>query len=120
MHGDLVIPGLADPTADGRRPWSRLLTEDVTWSMPPWYHGLAAVTYFAVRIPLAGCGSWRHVPTSANGQAAVAAYLWNDDAGRHVGWSINVLTLRGEQISEVTTFIGREHIARFGLPASLP
>ena len=100
-----------------------LLTEDVTWSMPPlahWYHGLDAVTDFAVQVPLTGCGSWRHLPTSANGQLAVGCYLWDDDAGAHLGWSINVLTLRGEHIAEVTTFIGPEHIARFGLPASLP
>jgi len=100
-----------------------LLTDDVTWSMPPlphWYRGLAAVTDFAVAVPLTGCGSWRHVPTSANGQPAVGGYLWDDAASAHVGWSVNVFTLRGEQISEITTFIGAEHIARFGLPASLP
>jgi RNA polymerase sigma-70 factor (ECF subfamily) len=100
-----------------------LLTEDVTWSMPPlahWYHGLEAVTDFAVRVPLTGCGSWRHLPTSANGQPAVACYLWNDDAGAHLAWSINVLTLRGEQIAEITSFIGRDNFAPFGLPDSLP
>ncbi|GAA3806265.1 sigma-70 family RNA polymerase sigma factor [Sphaerisporangium flaviroseum] len=99
-----------------------LLTEDVTWSMPPlahWYHGLEAVTDFAVRIPLTGCGSWRHVPTSANGQPAVGSYLWDDDAGAHLAWAINVLTLRGERIAEITTFIGLEHFTPFGLPASL-
>jgi len=100
-----------------------LLTEDVTWSMPPlphWYRGLEAVTDFAMAVPLTGCGSWRHVPTSANGQPAVGGYLWDDDAAAHVGWSVNVFTLRGERIAEITTFIGAEHIARFGLPASLP
>jgi RNA polymerase sigma-70 factor (ECF subfamily) len=100
-----------------------LLTEDVTWSMPPlahWYHGLEAVTDFAVQVPLAGCGSWRHVPTSANSQPAVGLYLWNDDANAHLGWSITVLTLRGERIAEISTFIGREHVAAFGLPTSLP
>jgi RNA polymerase sigma-70 factor (ECF subfamily) len=100
-----------------------LLTEDVTWSMPPlphWYSGLEAVTDFAVRVPLTGCGSWRHLPTSANSQPAVGCYLWNEDAGTHVGWSINVLTLRGEQIAEVTSFVGREHFATFGLPDAQP
>jgi RNA polymerase sigma-70 factor (ECF subfamily) len=100
-----------------------LLTEDVTWSMPPlahWYHGLEAVTDFAVQVPLTGCGSWRHLPTSANGQPAVGFYLWNDDAGAHLSWSINVLTLRGEQIAEITSFIGPDHFVPFGLPASLP
>ena len=100
-----------------------LLTEDVTWSMPPlahWYHGLEAVTDFAVQVPLTGCGSWRHLPTSANGQPAVGFYLWNEDAGAHLSWSINVLTLRGEQIAEITSFIGPDHFVPFGLPASLP
>ena len=99
-----------------------LLTEDVTWSMPPrphWYHGIDAVTDFLVRVPLTTCGSWRHVPTSANGQPAVGCYLWDDTAGVHRAWSINVLSLRGEQIAEVTSFIGEEHFAPFGLPTSV-
>ncbi|MFD1540936.1 sigma-70 family RNA polymerase sigma factor [Nonomuraea guangzhouensis] len=100
-----------------------LLTEDVTWSMPPlphWYHGLDAVTDFAVRVPLTSCGSWRHRPATANGQPAVACYLRNDDAGAHVAWSINVLTLSGERIAEITSFVGPEHFTPFGLPSSLP
>jgi RNA polymerase sigma-70 factor (ECF subfamily) len=99
-----------------------LLTEDVTWSMPPmahWYRGVEAVMDFAVQVPLTGCGSWRHLPTSANGQPAVGCFLWNDDAGAHVGWSINVLTLRDERIAEITSFVGLEHFAVFGLPKSL-
>jgi RNA polymerase sigma-70 factor (ECF subfamily) len=46
--------------------------------------------------------------------------LWNDDAGAHLAWSINVLTLRGEHIAQITSFIGPDHFAPFGLPASLP
>jgi len=100
-----------------------LLTEDVTWSMPPlahWYRGIEAVTDFAVRLPLTGCGSWRHLATGANGQPAVGSYLWNDDAGAHLSWSIDVLTLRDTQIAEITSFLGGDHFPRFGLPASLP
>ncbi|MBK1787768.1 sigma-70 family RNA polymerase sigma factor [Prauserella cavernicola] len=100
-----------------------LLTEDVTWSMPPlphWYQGLDAVTDFAVAVPLGSCGSWRHLPTTANGQPAVGAYLWNEAQGVHAGWSITALTLRGDRIAELTTFIGAEHLAAFGLPPSLP
>jgi RNA polymerase sigma-70 factor (ECF subfamily) len=99
-----------------------LLTEDVTWSMPPlphWYHGLEAVTDFAVRVPLTACGSWRHVALSANGQAAVASYSRQGDADRYLCWSINVLTLRDDRICEVTSFIGPDHFAAFGLPVSL-
>lgn len=49
-----------------------LLTEDVTFSMPHWYRTAKPVMDFAVRVPLTGCGSWRHLTTSANGQPAVA------------------------------------------------
>ncbi|MBN9098559.1 MULTISPECIES: sigma-70 family RNA polymerase sigma factor [unclassified Pseudonocardia] len=100
-----------------------LLTEDVTWSMPPlprWYRGIDAVMDFVVAVPLGSCGAWRHVPTSANGQPAVAAYLRPGDTGAHDAWSINVLTMRGDRIAEVTSFIGAEHFAAFGLPPSLP
>ncbi|TQM03037.1 sigma-70 family RNA polymerase sigma factor [Pseudonocardia kunmingensis] len=100
-----------------------LLTEDVTWSMPPlpqWYRGLGPVTDFAVRVPLTGCGSWRHIETSANGQPAVACYLRGDGSDVHRAWSINVLTLRGARIAEITSFIGQEHFPAFGLPAELP
>ncbi|PZG37458.1 RNA polymerase subunit sigma-70 [Spongiactinospora gelatinilytica] len=99
-----------------------LLTEDVTWSMPPiphWYHGIEAVTDFAVRVPLATCGSWRHRHVSANGRPAVACYLRRDGTDEHRAWSINVLTLRGDRIGEITSFLGGEHFARFGLPTVL-
>ena len=100
-----------------------LLAQDVTWSMPPlphWYHGLTAVSDFAVRVPLTGCGSWRHLPASANGQPAVAFYLRDDDAAGYLSWSVTVLTLRGDRIAEITSFIGHGHFATFGLPSALP
>jgi RNA polymerase sigma-70 factor (ECF subfamily) len=104
-----------------------LLTEDVTWSMPPmahWYAGIGPVTAFARAVPLGGdCGSWRHLEVTANGQVAVAAYRRAPDEpadAPHTPWSIDVLTLRGDRIAEVTSFIGAEHHARFGLPDSLP
>ncbi|WP_440107199.1 sigma-70 family RNA polymerase sigma factor [Streptosporangium sp. H16] len=100
-----------------------LLTEDVTWSMPPmahWYRGLEAVTDFAVRVPLTSCGSWRHLPAGANGQPGVGCYRWDEDAAAYLAWSVNVFTLRGERIAGITSFIGSDHFVRFGLPASLP
>ena len=100
-----------------------LLTEDVTWSMPPmphWYRGLDAVTDFAVRVPLTTCGDWRHVPVTANGQPAVASYLRDTGAGPYLRWSVTVLTLRDDRISEITSFVGDEHFDPFGLPVSLP
>jgi hypothetical protein len=100
-----------------------LLTEDVTWSMPPlphWYHGIEAVTDFAVRVPLTRCPSWRYLPASGNGQPAVAFYVGNNDSRPHSAWSIKVLTLRGEHIADITSFLGSDHFASFGLPAALP
>ncbi len=99
-----------------------LLTEDVTWSMPPlprWYHGIAAVTDFAVQVPMTRCPSWRHQLTSANGQPAVAFYLGADASSPHDAWSITVLTLRGDRIAEITSFLGPDHFTPFGLRASL-
>jgi len=50
----------------------------------------------------------------------VGSYLWNDDARAHLSWSIDVLTMRDERISEITSCIGAEHFAVFGLPAAFP
>lgn len=99
-----------------------LLTEDVTWAMPPlphWYHGLKAVTDFAVQVPLTRCPSWRTLPTSANGQPALACYVGESQSAVHHAWSINVLTLRGDRIAEIASFLDPAHFPPFALPASL-
>ncbi|MFC9500161.1 sigma-70 family RNA polymerase sigma factor [Streptomyces sp. NPDC056982] len=95
-----------------------LLTEDVAWSMPPlaqWYRGRAAVMDFAVEVPLTRCPSWRYHLTSANGQPAVAFYVGASRSAPHLAWSITVLTLRGELVEGLTSFLGAEHVQRFGL-----
>lgn len=100
-----------------------LLTDDVTWSMPPlphWYRGIAAVADFAVQVPLTRCPSWRYVLTGANGQPAVACYVGEGAARPHTAWSITVLTLRDERICAITSFLGAEHFAGFGLPVVFP
>ncbi|MDP9815698.1 RNA polymerase sigma-70 factor (ECF subfamily) [Spirilliplanes yamanashiensis] len=100
-----------------------LLTADVTWSMPPlgaWYAGVDAVMDFAVALPLGSCGAWRHRPVTANGQPAVALWLRGGDDGPHDFFSLTVFTLRDDRIAEITSFLGPEHAAPFGLPAALP
>ena len=112
-----------------------LLTEDVTWSMPPmphWYRGATgrrrwhaawsrcAPTVCSRRRWWTGCGSWRHLPTNANGQPAVASYLRQAGTGPYLPWSINVLTLRDGRIAEITSFLDVAHFPAFGLPPSLP
>ena len=98
-----------------------LVTEDATWSMPPltnWYRGHEALRGFLSLGPLPE--RWRHVPTRANGQAAVGCYMWDADSGRYEAFCIDVLTLHGNRIAEVTAFIDSDVFARFGLPDALP
>jgi RNA polymerase sigma-70 factor, ECF subfamily len=96
-----------------------LLTEDVTWSMPPlphWYHGIDAVSDFAVQVPITRCPSWRYQLISANGQAAIAFYLGTDPAHPHHAFSITVLDLRDDRIAEITAFLDPDLFRLFGLP----
>lgn len=98
-----------------------LLTEDVTWAMPPlpsWYAGLDSVTAFARAVPLSSCGEWRTTATEANGQPAVAGYLRGED-GRFHHWSVTVLTLRDGRVAALTSFIGAESFTAMGLPLTL-
>ncbi|MEU4393956.1 sigma-70 family RNA polymerase sigma factor [Kribbella sp. NPDC023855] len=96
-----------------------LLTEDVTWSMPPlghWYSGIEAVMDFAKEVPVTRCPSWHNLPTTANGQPALACYLGMTPDSEHTAWSINVFTLRGDKIAAITSFIGQENFKLLGLP----
>jgi RNA polymerase sigma-70 factor (ECF subfamily) len=98
-----------------------LLTEDATWSMPPllnWYRGTESVRGFLELGPLPE--KWRHIATRANGQLAVAGYLWDEEEGKFLSFALDVLTLRGDRIAEVTAFLDREAFERFGLPAEYP
>jgi hypothetical protein len=55
----------------------------------------------------------------ATGTYRDAACHWNDDAGAYLRWSITVLTLCGERIAEITSFLGPDHFAPFKPPASM-
>ena len=98
-----------------------LLTEDATWSMPPlvnWYRGKEAIRGFFELGP--GAEKWRHIPTHANGQAAVGCYMWDEEAGKYLSFCIDVLTLREGKIAAVTAFIDRDVFPSFGLPDEYP
>ena len=87
-----------------------LLAEDAAWSMPPlaaWYRGHEALRGFLTRGPLSGDWRWRHLPASVNGQPAVAAYSWDEAAGTHLPFALDVMTLAGDRIREITAFITR-------------
>jgi RNA polymerase sigma-70 factor (ECF subfamily) len=98
-----------------------LLTEDAAWSMPPmslWYQGREPVTAFLTESPFRE--RWRHLPTRVNGQLAVGCYLWEAVRGDFGAGVMDVLTVRGDRIAEVTAFVGGERFPRFGLPVRLP
>jgi RNA polymerase sigma-70 factor, ECF subfamily len=87
-----------------------MLAEDAAWSMPPlavWFGGRAGVRGFLERGPLSGEWRWRHVPASANGQPAVAVYHWDEAAGTHLPFALDVMTLEDDRIRQITAFITR-------------
>jgi RNA polymerase sigma-70 factor (ECF subfamily) len=56
---------------------------------------------------MSGDWRWRTVLTRANGQLALAFYSRDEAAAAYLPFALNVLTLRGTQISDVTAFIVR-------------
>jgi RNA polymerase sigma-70 factor (ECF subfamily) len=85
--------------------------------MPPlatWYGGLPAIRDFLVVGPLSGHWRWRHLATRANGQAAVGCYTWRADEDSFRPFALDVLTLGGDRIREITSFImrGTEGLSR--------
>jgi RNA polymerase sigma-70 factor (ECF subfamily) len=90
-----------------------MLTEDASFSMPParyWYRGTEALLEWMPKGPLAGW-RWRHVPVVANGQPALGFYCWHPGEEAYLAFALNVLTLRGDRISDVVAFICRETTA---------
>jgi RNA polymerase sigma-70 factor (TIGR02960 family) len=97
-----------------------LLTDDVFLSMPPMpfeYQGRDAVARFCASLFSAGRRS-DLVPTRANGQPAVGAYLRTTN-GTSYGMGLIVLTLTGDRICAMTRF-ENSVLPWFGLPRSLP
>src|SRR3954464_12168199 len=87
-----------------------MLTEDATFAMPPlqtWFGGRDEIAIFLTGWPLAGQWRWRPLQVRANGQVALAFYSWDEDESAYMPFALNVLTLRGEAISDVTAFIAR-------------
>jgi RNA polymerase sigma-70 factor (ECF subfamily) len=86
-----------------------MLAQDAAWSMPPlasWYRG-EEIRDFLRLGPMSGDWNWRRLPAHANGQPAVAAYTWDDEDGCFRPFALDVLTLEGSKVKEVTAFITR-------------
>jgi RNA polymerase sigma-70 factor, ECF subfamily len=100
-----------------------LLADDARMTMPPqpsWYQGRDAVATFLGRFPLAPDRRFRLDPISASAQPALAAYIWREETRSFEAESILVLTLRDEQIEEITAFRTPHVFAHFSLPEQLP
>jgi RNA polymerase sigma-70 factor (ECF subfamily) len=100
-----------------------MLADDARMTMPPWpswYRGRDAVATFLRSWPLSVRKRWQLLATGANGQPAVAGYLWDEQAGAYRAETIIVLTLQAARIEEITAFRAPEFFPLFGLPEQLP
>jgi RNA polymerase sigma-70 factor, ECF subfamily len=108
-----------------------MLAEDATFAMPPhrsWYRGRDAIAVFLA--DAAVLERWRFLPVRANGQLAFGTYAWDAETGSYLALGLDVLTLRGARVQEVTAFVAprgpaqerfaTDVIPRFGLPERLP
>ena len=124
--GDERVRALVEAFVDA---WSRgdvealraLLAEDAVFSMPPWpiwWQGADTLADFA-RASRGVCPESRPVWCSANGQAAIAFYKRDPETGGFTASALDVLTLEGERIKEVTAFVTPEIFPLFGLGPTL-
>ncbi len=148
--GDEKLRDLVETWADA---WERndvetvvsMLAKDAAFTMPPmsrWFYG-DGIRGFLENSSMTGEWGWRSIPVTANGQAALAFYSWDEEKQTRVPFAINVLTFEGEKVKQVDAFIVRssqdpdpevqartpeqptdyEKLAsaysRFGLPATL-
>jgi RNA polymerase sigma-70 factor (ECF subfamily) len=107
----------ADPQA-----LERLLRTDATLEAPPlrsWYSSIRYCMPYMARHVLGSPGHWRMLPTSANGQPAVAAY-YRGMGGGYLGYGIVVLTADAEGISRITSFGDADLVTAFRFPAVPP
>jgi RNA polymerase sigma-70 factor, ECF subfamily len=124
--GDERVRDLVEAYVDA---WARgdvealraLLAEDVTFSMPPWaswWRGRETIASFA-RTAVEICAESRTLSTRANGQPAVAYYHLDAESGRYLPAALDVMTLEGAWIKEITAFVAPDLFSRFGLPPEL-
>ena len=101
-----------------------LLKEDATFPMPPspsWYYGREAIRAFIAATILNGeaRGRWRLLPVNANAQPSFAWYRRDESGDTYQAFAIQVLTLQGELLADVTTFGIPDLFPYFGLAPEL-
>jgi RNA polymerase sigma-70 factor, ECF subfamily len=98
-----------------------LLAKDAVFSMPPWpiwWRGADTIAGHATTAAHT-CPPSRKLPARANGQPAIATYSLDPATGRWTAAALDVFTLEGAAIKEITAFVTPELLPRFGLPAEL-
>ncbi|MBC2904804.1 RNA polymerase subunit sigma-70 [Streptomyces cupreus] len=100
-----------------------LLSHDALLTMPPYpmaYRSRPAIATFFTTVPAGGdLTQINLVPTRANFQPALAAYVREPDGSRATAYGIMVLTVHGETIAEITGFTDPDLFRLFGLPDHL-
>ena len=96
----------------------RLLVRDAVLEATPlrtWFAGRAGCVPFLRDRVLGPPGTWRMLPTSANGQPAAVEYL-RDACGEFRPYGVVVLTVRAAGISRVSSFGDPGLVRLFGFP----
>ena len=101
----------------------RLLADDALMTMPPvptYVRGAAAIGEFFATVPADGrLDEIRLVPTSANGQPSLAAYVRDPSDGVHRAYGVMVFALENDAITGIVGFADPSLFERFGLPHEL-
>jgi RNA polymerase sigma-70 factor (ECF subfamily) len=100
----------------------QLLRDDAVFEMPPeptWFTGRELIGRFLQSQVLTEPGRFRMIPTAANGQPALAAYMRGHD-GVYRAHAIQVLTIAASRVTRVTSFNDPGLLATFGLPETVP
>jgi RNA polymerase sigma-70 factor (ECF subfamily) len=95
-----------------------LLRADAVLQMPPqptWFAGRDRIARFLAARVLLRPGDFRLVPTAANGQPALGAYLRDDD-GVYRAHGVQVLSIDGPAIAQIVSFNDARLLPVFGLP----
>jgi RNA polymerase sigma-70 factor (ECF subfamily) len=98
----------------------RLLRDDavIETDARTWYAGKSVCVPFLRAYAVGSPGDWRMLPTRANGQPAVVAYLRGSD-GVHRAFGVAVLTTTPGGLARITLFTGAGLARRFGAPEAL-
>ncbi len=101
-----------------------LLQDESAFSMPPtpaWYRGRNDIAELVGNTILSGraAGRWRLLPTRANAQPGFGLYRLNEAEGTYASYGIQVLTIAGDRILDITTFRDPGLLPFFNLPETL-